>query len=469
MYAIKFLVSLLMLTSISCSADSPTLGSNPDPDPDPDPVEDIKLLLNEVCCTADSEWIEILNMSKIQADISGCRVVYENAESKKLTLGSIPEGTLLEPGAYYVFDKTKGSLSGSFVVSKAMSVHLVAADGTTRDTFDRDKQVGVTVIHPQSGSYARFPDTSGEWVITATQTKGAKNEYTKPPVVTINNGIWVRGEHFGTLNLQTLAGYGINNLFVNEVAITSMGETAFQKRVDEAAVANIKVHVWFQCFYKNGSWVNPINTSTKEFNQPYYDELIARAEKYARYGNIAGIHLDYIRYPGTAYKHGYSKEVNGENAITEFCRQISTAVKAIDPDIKLSAALMNEMSQNAYYYGQDTRKMSEFIDILIPMLYRYSWNGTATADKGEAWLTKSTKWFVDEIKAATHDAELWAGIMTYKPLAANDTKIENLSAVQLKIDCGLSLRNTTGVSGATGVVLFRYGIVNYFDMTSLYD
>ena len=292
----------------------------------------------------------------------------------------------------------------------------------------------------------------------------------------IKFGIWVRGGDFRDATAETfqnLANYGIEHILVNEAAMTSavnpvLTKEAFKQKVDLANTYGLKVHIWFQCF-NSGGFVLPVIPETKQFNQPHFDALIKRAKEYVEFGNIAGIHLDYVRFSGVAssnnaaYQHNYSEEVTGENAIAEFCRQISVAVKAIDKNVILSAALMNERGDNARYYGQNARKMAKHIDILMPMVYRYSF-GSAPIDKGADWITGTTRWFVDEVKASGEKAEVWSGVLTYRPTAPNDTKIEWLDAAVLEEDCRLSLKGSTE---ATGVVLFRYGIVNYFDMKSL--
>lgn len=442
-------------------------------DPIDDPIDDINtpsLLINEVCGKIDSEWIEILNTSDSDSiDISGLLVVYKNHLNQFSTLHRVPNNTSVAAGEYKVFDKADGSLSGSFPMDKALTLYLITSKKDTLDVFDRDKEIGINKVHSQKATYARIPNGTDTWVISYLPTKGSVNQQSEIEVVNSNNGIWVRGEHFPSLNFQTLAGYGITHVIVNETAITNMGETSFKNRVAAAKAENVKVHIWFQCFYKSGSWVNPIDTETKQFNQAYFDELITRAVKYVNFGDIAGIHLDYVRYPGTAYKYGYSTDVTGQKAITEFCRQINVAVKAADPNVKISAALMNETSSNAYYYGQNTRLMSPHIDIFMPMIYRYSYGSSGPTDKGASWIFNTTRWFVNEVIAAGEDSEVWAGIMTYRPMAANDTQIQNLSADQLETDCRIAIKNDTGTAtGATGIVLFRYGIVNYFDMIAIY-
>lgn len=462
-----FVIKILFILWALCVASCETVPHVDDPSEKEDTLS--TLIINEVCGKTNSEWIEILNTSdSISIDISGLLVVHKNHLNQFSTLHRVPDNTILEAGTYKVLDKADGSLSGGFPLDKTLTLYLISSKKDTLDVFDRDKEIGLNKVHPQSASYARLPNGADTWSISYVPTKGIENQQANVDV-SDNNGIWVRGEHFAGLNFKALAGYGITNVFINESVISSMGETSFKNRVAAAKMEDVKVHIWFQCFYKNGSWVNPINTTTKQFNQEYFDELITRAERYVRFGDIAGIHLDYVRYPGTAHQYGYSTEVTGRKAITEFCRQIYVAVKAIDPNVKLSAALMNETSSNAYYYGQDAKAMSPYMDIFIPMVYRYSYGASGMIDKGVSWVFNTTKWFVNEVKSAGEDTEVWAGIMTYKPMAANDTQIQNLSAGQLEIDCRLALKNDAGTaSGATGIVLFRYGIVNYFDMTAIY-
>lgn len=425
------------------------------------------LLINEVYAVSGGEWIEIVNTSDADADMGGMRIVCKiPGGDADMTLVRIPDGTSVAGGAYRVFDRSDGGLGAGFDMTKSLVLSLVSAKGEALSVFDRDLEIGVDKTHPVPGSYSRFPDGSDTWVVTTTPTKAAANQKTQPPpVIDIQNAIWMWSVDFPSADFAAMARYGINHVIVHEAAVSDMGETAFKKRVDAAKAAGVKTHLWFVCFKPSTGWVNPIDISVtpKKFNQTYFDELIGRAKKYAGYGNIAGIHLDYVRYPGTgalvARDHNYSQEVNASAAITEFCRQMSVAVKAVDPGIKLSAALMNEYNNgaNVTYYGQDTRKMAQHIDIIMPMVYRYP-------GKSDNWVFNTTKWFADEAKLGNPNAQVWAGVTTY----SSDTPIVRLSPAQLERDCGLTIRKGGVDSGSTGVVLFRHSLVNYFDMTTDY-
>lgn len=432
------------------------------------------LILNEICATSNVEWLEVLNVSDETMDVSGVKVSYKNDQNKEMTYSVIPENTLLDANTYLILDKADGTLSGSFPMNQKLVVSLVSPKNTVIDTFDRDAAIGVNVPHYQNGSYARIPDGANVWKNTQMATKGAENKYAEPVDMSAQNGIWMWGSHFATATIQTfqmLKDNGIGNLIVNEATMTSnMTESDFRQKVDQIRALGMKVHLWFKCF-NDGSWINPIildqQTNKHVYNQPYFDGLIQRAVHYAQFGNIDGIHLDYIRYPGTAYKSNYSSEgndVTGENAVTEFCRQISIAVKAIDPNIKMSAALMPETSSNAYYYGQNAQKMCKYIDILMPMVYRYNYNSSAN------WIFTTSNWFANEVQTAaasdpTIHSEVWTGLQTY----SGDNNVVNLPATALETDCRYAIKSPAGTpSGATGVVLFRYGLVNYFDLSSIY-
>lgn len=429
------------------------------------------LMLNEICATSNAEWVEILNTSNELMDISGIKLSYQNEQNKAMTYYVMPENTLLDARSYLILDKADETFSGSFPMNKRLVVSILSPKDSVIDAFDRDAAIGENVPHYNNGSYARIPDQANDWKNTLTTTKGTANIYTEPVDMSSHNGIWMWKSHFGSATMQTfqmLKEYGIGNIIVSQSIMT---ESANRQKIDQIRALGMKVHLWYLCFDAGNGWINPIildeQTNKHVYNQPYFDELIQKAVQQVQYGNIDGVHLDYIRYPGTAYKSNYSSEgndVTGENAVTEFCRQISIAVKAIDPDIKMSAALMPEKGSNAYYYGQNTRKMSKYIDIFMPMVYRYNYNSSAN------WIFSTSNWFANEVKAAmaadpTIQSEVWTGLQTY----SGDNNIVNLPASDLETDCRYALRSPAGtLSGATGIVLFRYGLINYFDFSSIY-
>jgi hypothetical protein len=269
------------------------------------------------------------------------------------------------------------------------------------------------------------------------------------------NGVWLFAADMFEVDFNQLVSYKIGNIFLNEYAFTKYTDNVVKNWVNEASKFGIKVHIWIQAFYYDGTWINPIDTSTQKYNQKYFDSIITRAKKYLSLG-VGGIHLDYLRYPGTAYKYSYSNGVTGTKAITEFTKQMKEAIKTINPNAIFSAALMWETTVNAYYYGQDINELGKYLDVVIPMIYRYNQKGLI--DPGADWIRKTAEWFSKN----SGNAEVWGGLMTYKPLNQEETKIQWLSSSQLSEDSEFLLKG-----GVSGIVFFRLGIANLFDLSTL--
>jgi hypothetical protein len=256
------------------------------------------------------------------------------------------------------------------------------------------------------------------------------------------NAIWVHSGDMKNVNFDLLVQKGIGNIFIHEDIFKD--KTSALNWISTATSKGIKVHAWFTCFYNpsSKSWINPINTDTQTYNQAYFNSIITRAKEYASYPGVAGIHLDYLRYPGTAYKYNYSNGVTGANAITEFTKQLSTSVKSVNSKIILSAAIMPETYNNAYYYGQDCSQLGKYLDVICPMIYKGNYKQTA------AWIQTTTQWFVKN----SGGAEIWGGLQTYR----SDSDVTKLSATELDVDIKAVLNG-----GAAGVALFRWGIINF--------
>ncbi len=180
------------------------------------------------------------------------------------------------------------------------------------------------------------------------------------------------------------------------------------------------------------------------FINDYTSSLINKISSYAQTSGVGGIHLDYLRYPGTAYN-----STNGTASITNFVGKVDAALNAINPDIMLSAALMPETSSNAYYYGQDYTQLAQYLDVLIPMVYEGNYKANNT------WIAKTTSYIVN------HSAgkPVWVGILSYQ----SDSNVTPLSAQNLLADVQSGLDN-----GASGYAIFRYGLINdtFFNYSS---
>ena len=243
-----------------------------------------------------------------------------------------------------------------------------------------------------------------------------------------NFGYWVFGSDMKTVNLENLKKYGVTDIFLNYYALEKHGKSSVESWIKKAKTQGINTHLWVQCFY-DGDWINPKTTNL--------NAKLKEIKNYASITGVYGIHLDYLRYPGNAYKTS-----GGADAITNFVKK----VRSQNPNMFLSCAVMPE-TDCKYYYGQDIDALSKTVNCIIPMQYKGNYQS------GESWLKSTTKFFSGK-------AKIWSGLQSYK----SDDDPTKLSAKEILSDAKTCLS-----SGAKGIVLFRYGICPNVDFSSLQD
>lgn len=240
-------------------------------------------------------------------------------------------------------------------------------------------------------------------------------------------GYWIFGRDMENVDLEKLKKTGVTDVFLNFYAFETHGQSKVVSWIKKANNNGIGVHIWMQCFY-DGEWINPVTNSS------IISEKVNEAKKYASINGVKGVHLDYLRYPGNAYKTSGSAD-----AITDFVRKVRSSV---GENIFLSCATMPE-SENRYYYGQDIQALGKIVDAVLPMQYKGNYQA------GTSWLKSTTK-------DLSSKAKIWSGLQTYK----SDDDTTQLSEKELLEDAQVCLDN-----GAKGVILFRYGITPLVDFT----
>ena len=70
---------------------------------------------------------------------------------------------------------------------------------------------------------------------------------------------------------------------------------------------------------REGKWFDPRG------NPVLVDELVNKIASIAKNYNVDGIHLDYVRYPGTAYRYS-----NAANTVTSFVQRINGKIQNIN-------------------------------------------------------------------------------------------------------------------------------------------
>ena len=289
----------------------------------------------------------------------------------------------------------------------------------------------------------------GKKYATTLKYKGDNYYYAKTLKVNITVGkqklsrktkgcVWLWGTDMGKVNFNTLSKNGISNICVYVTHVS----TEFKNFVKKANKYKVKIHPWVGIFYKNGKWLNPVNKDGS-FNQKLFNSRINLVLQFAKIKGIGGINLDYLRYPAN---YGSTKKIA---AVNEFTRQLSIKVKKVNPKISLSASVMPEinsysskMTYNEYYYGQDITTLAEYLDVIVPMVYKGNYG------KNSAWIKSTTAAFV---KAVDGKAEVWTGLQSY----VSDSNTKRLSVAELTYDCQKALDG-----GADGIAFFRWGLLN---------
>ena len=109
---------------------------------------------------------------------------------------------------------------------------------------------------------------------------------------------------------------------------------------------------------------------------------------------------------------------------------------------------MPEVNSNKYYYGQDIPTISKYLDVIIPMVYKGNYNS------GTSWIKSTTEKFIKQ----SNGAKIWTGLQTYR----SDDDVTKLPASELLKDC-----QSASNGGATGVILFRWGISHLINFANI--
>ena len=257
-----------------------------------------------------------------------------------------------------------------------------------------------------------------------------------------NNGMWMFARDMPNTDFDTLKQYGTKHIFINEVAVDNYGKKYVENWIGDAKKHGIKVHIWMQVFYKSKTgWQNPVKNG--KINYDLINSKVKIAKSYAKLKGVGGVHMDYIRYPGNAYKYK-----NAVKAINTFTKKAAAGIHKVGKKIIVSAAVMPEKSTMKKYYGQDIPTMSRYVDVIVPMVYKGNYNGNSE------WIKKTTLMF----KKQSKKAKIWTGIQGYK----SDSKLVKLSPSELMGDA-----DAAALGGAYGVMIFRYTLFNYINFNDV--
>lgn len=195
-------------------------------------------------------------------------------------------------------------------------------------------------------------------------------------------GYWVYASDMYNLNLSELQCCGVSDIFLNYGAFNRYNQSDVETWISQANNHEIKIHIWTQIFF-DGGWVRPVKNGA--VNQEFFDNKTAELVKYANVKGVSGIHYDYLRFSGSAYYNNTAEQnPGGMEAITLFVNQSTTAIRNVNPNIVISAALMPEIDYLAPGYGDNYTEISRYMDAIIPMVYTGNFRQNAT------WVRETT-------------------------------------------------------------------------------
>lgn len=414
------------------------------------------LVINEIAAHDEipdaQTWVELLNTTGAAISLEGLQLYVTDEYFTDQSIWKAASGAHLGAGERLILSTADESLVTGVSSASNFVLRLGVKDGTV-DEFCRDKSLETPAAAYPRGSYQRIPDGGNSWRNLTYNSLAQENrifsleDYHR-------NAVWAWSSHVSDMmagdaaKLKKLKEQGYDHILLNFVAFESVNRRNTIPFLEKCEELGIIVHAWMQCFFKGG-WVSPVDDENKCYREDLYADIREHARMYIEEYGVKGLHLDYIRFGGTAHKHNVSADVNSIGAVNRCCREIREITDSYEEGLVTSAALMPEKNSQ-YYYGQVPSEMGKYIHILMPMAYRYSYGW------GDSGCKDIVNWFADNSAAA----EVWAGITTYT--GTDDSGVKGMSAEALRKDIDVFMD-----SRSKGLVLFRYGLGTFPDVTDI--
>ncbi len=274
---------------------------------------------------------------------------------------------------------------------------------------------------------------------TSTQSGAAGSATVTDTTFTNVQALFVWSTSLSTIDPSYLASIGITDIYVY-VPRTGANLGSF---VDKFAGSGIRVWAWIPCFVdSNGNWLIAGESTidgidAREWVKQQVSTIVSTY-------NVTGVLLDYCRYPGTAYKH--PSEAEATSIITNFVADVRSLLDTKSAGkgsyIYLGVCVMPECAVNTYYYGQSYEQLSQYVDCLVPMIYKGNYG------EDTAWIGSTTSYIVNH-----STVPVVAAVQTYE----SDSNATPINGTELTNDV-----QTAADNNASGYALFRYGLISSY-------
>ena len=219
---------------------------------------------------------------------------------------------------------------------------------------------------------------------------------------------------------------GITDVYVQTFAAEN-NTSKLRSVIQLCKNTNIRVHAWIVCLKNDNGF--DISTARQTVVKNFIKSTI-------RIDGISGVCLDYIRYSGT-------KANVDSTVVTNFVKAVHSIVKGYNKNLIVSACVFAEKAATKTYYGQDYAALSPYVDVMLPMTYKYAYS----ADR--AWLKSATQYVVDRATSS----KVVSVLQTYQ----TDAGTGLLSASELELDAKAVMS-----AGSAGYSLFRFGLISSY-------
>ena len=262
-------------------------------------------------------------------------------------------------------------------------------------------------------------------------------------------GYWAWSTDVKTTNFTDLANHGVTDYILNFYAFHRYNESVVKSLAATAKENGINLHIWAQIFNDGDGWIRPIDRAGN-VNYEYFDKKTAELEYYAGVEGVAGIHYDYLRFAGSEkYNNTAWQNPGGMEAITYFVKQSTEAIRKVNPNLTISAAIMPEMDSLARIYGVDYPEITKYFDVITPMIYRGNY------DEDTEWVARTTESFIENSSGSI----IWTGLQAY----TDDDHMDSLlPVVEMNTDIKTALD-----AGAKGVMIFKINCSKNLDFNNL--
>jgi len=249
-------------------------------------------------------------------------------------------------------------------------------------------------------------------------------------------GFCVLPEDMDKVDFAELSNHGVTDLFLDYRVMDTHDKTQVETWIQDAKNEGISVHIFAQVFNDDEKWYNPTN-------QSFVDAKINELKEYAGLKDLAGIHLNYVRYEGA----DAAENDNYTQAVSDFVVNATEELRKDNPNLILSSDVMPEYDQLKDKYCTDYSVISKNFDFVVPLTYFDNNN------ENDTYIEDA----ITSLRDHSEGAKVWANLQTFDnstqkpiPLDKMNAKIQNISKVN-----------------PDGMFLFRYGLSEDIDFNNL--